>query len=54
MVAVINKKYFLGVRVCFGVASCVSSTGSNASELDFSNLEDWYMILDWRYLIQKC
>jgi hypothetical protein len=51
--AAVNKKYFFSARVCFGADSCVSSTGSNASELDFSNLEDWYMAPAWQYLTQK-
>ena len=40
MAAASIKKYFLGVRMCFDAGSGVSSTGSNVSELDFSNLED--------------
>lgn len=44
MAAAINKTYFLDVRVCFDAGPGVSRTGSNASELDFSNLEDWYII----------
>jgi hypothetical protein len=46
MAAAINKKYFLGVCVCFDAGAGVSRTGSNASELDFSHLEDCAMVPD--------
>jgi hypothetical protein len=51
--AAINNRCFLGVRVCRGVDSCVSNTGSNASELGFSALKDWYMMPGWRCPIQN-
>lgn len=44
MAAAINKKYFLGVHVYFNAGPGASRTGSNASELDFSDLEDWYIV----------